>query len=154
MKKTVLWVLPLLVVLGSIPSFGQATNSGDIRGSVTDASGALIPGVMVTVVNIDTGVSKAYVTNDSGLYDTNSIVAGSYTVTFTKEGFEKLVRGPVTVQVGLTTLNGELKVGASTQEITVSADVIFAEDRNERTEHHHGSEIHGATSSGCRWIGS
>ncbi len=123
MKKMLLWILPLLVVLGSIPSFGQSTNSGDIRGSVTDSSGALIPGVQVTVANVATGVSKTFVTNDSGLYDTNSIVAGSYTVTFFKEGFEKLVRGPVTVQVGFMTVNGELKVGASSQEVTVTADV-------------------------------
>jgi hypothetical protein len=101
----------------------QSTNSGDIRGSVTDPSGALIPGVTITVTNVDTGVSKNFSTNDAGLYDTNSIVAGSYTVIFAKEGFEKLVRGPVSVQVGFTTVNGELKVGATSQEVTVTTDV-------------------------------
>lgn len=117
------WVLPLLLIVGSGACFAQSTNSGDIRGSVTDSSGALIPGVTVTVVNVDTGVSKEYTTNEAGLYDTNSIIAGSYTVTFTKGGFEKLVRGPVTVQVGFTTVNGELQIGAETQEITVTTDV-------------------------------
>ena len=117
------WVLPFVLAFGSAASFAQSTNSGDIRGSVTDPSGALIPGVKVTVTNVDTGVSKDYTTNDAGLYDTNSIVSGPYSVTFTKDGFERLVRGPVTVQVGFTTVNGELKVGATSQEVTVTSDV-------------------------------
>src|SRR5713101_4452751 len=104
------WVLPLLLVFGSGACFAQSTNSGDIRGTVTDATGALIPGVTVTLVNVDTGVSRTYTTNDAGLYDTDSIVTGNYTITFTKDGFTKLVRGPVTVQVGYTAVNGELKV--------------------------------------------
>ena len=123
MMKMKRCVLPLLLIFGSGAGFAQSTNSGDIRGTVTDASGALIPGVTVTVVNVDTGVSKSFTTNESGLYDTASIVTGPYTVTFTKGGFEKLVRGPVTVEVGFTTVNGQLQVGAETQEVTVSADV-------------------------------
>src|SRR5713226_2728543 len=125
MLKVRRWVLPLLLILGSGACFGQSTNSGDIRGTVTDASGALIPGVTVTVVNVDTGVSKTYTTNQAGLYDTDSIVTGRYTITFTKEGFEKFVRGPVTLQVGFTTVNGELKVGATTQTIEVTTDVAL-----------------------------
>src|SRR5260370_41671351 len=117
------WVLPLLLVFGRGACFAQSTNSGDIRGTVTDATGALIPGVTVTLVNVDTGVSKTYTTNDAGLYDTDSVVTGNYTLTFTKDGFTKLVRGPVTVQVGYTAVNGELKVGAETQTIEVTTDV-------------------------------
>jgi len=67
---------------------------------VTDSTGALAPGVTVTVLNVNTGISKNYVTNQDGLYDTSSIVAGSYTLTFTKQGFNSLVRGPVTIEVG------------------------------------------------------
>src|ERR1700681_4521832 len=90
------WVLPLLLIVGSGACFAQSTNAGDIRGTVTDSSGAVLPGVRVTVLNVDTGVSKDYTTNQSGLYDTDSIVTGSYTITFTKDGFQKLVRGPIT----------------------------------------------------------
>jgi len=117
------WVLPLLLILGSGVCIAQSTNAGDIRGTVTDSTGALIPDVAVTVLNVDTGVSKDYPTNQDGLYDTSSIVTGSYKVTFTKEGFEKLVRGPITLQVGFTTVNGELKVGAATQTVEVTTDV-------------------------------
>ena len=116
-------VLPLFLVLASAACFAQSTNSGDIRGSVTDSSGALIPGVKITVLDIETGVAKEFTTNQDGLYDTSSIVTGSYQLTFTKDGFERLVRGPVTVQVGFTTVNAELVVGAATQSVSVTADV-------------------------------
>src|SRR5713226_8938907 len=125
MLKVWRWVLSLLLVLGSAACFGQSTNAGDIRGSVTDPSGALIPGVTVTVTNVDTGISKDFTTNDAGLYDTDSIVTGRYTIAFKKDGFQRLVRGPVTVQVGFTTVNGELKVGSSMEEITVTSDVAL-----------------------------
>ncbi|MFZ0734013.1 MAG: TonB-dependent receptor [Candidatus Sulfotelmatobacter sp.] len=123
MKKALLCTLPFLLALASVQVFAQATNSGDIRGSVTDTSGALVPGATVTVVNVNTGVTHTFVTNDDGLYDTNSIVAGSYTLTFTKDGFSKMVRGPVSVEVGFTTVNAQLKVGATAEEVSVTSDV-------------------------------
>ena len=110
-------------ILGLGSAYAQSTNSGDIRGIVTDPSGALIPGATVNVLNVDTGVSKDFPTNNDGLYDTSSVVTGSYKLTFTKQGFETFVRGPVTVEVGITSVNAELKVGASTVEVTVNTDV-------------------------------
>jgi hypothetical protein len=120
-----LWVsaLVLVLVFGGGACFAQSTNSGDIRGTVTDATGALVPGVTVTVLNVDTGESKDYPTNQDGLYDTSSIVTGSYRITFTKDGFEKLVRGPITLEVGFTTVNAQLKVGSAAQQVEVTADV-------------------------------
>jgi Carboxypeptidase regulatory-like domain len=123
MKKLALWAIPLLFVFSTSAVLAQSTNAGDIRGSATDSTGAVIGGVTVTVTNVDTGVTKSFLTNQSGLFDTDSIVTGQYTVTFSKDGFEKLVRGPVTVQVGFTAVNGEMKVGAMTQTVEVTADV-------------------------------
>ena len=74
-------------------------NAGDIRGIVTDSTGAAVPGVTVSVVNKNTGVEKELITNQDGLYDTSSIVAGSYEITFSKAGFSKLVRSNITVEV-------------------------------------------------------
>lgn len=107
--------------------FGQSTNSGDIRGIVTDSSGAAIPDVTVTVLNKNTGVSKDYTTNQDGLYDTSSIVAGSYEVTFTKPGFAKFVRSNITIDVGNTTVNAQLKVGAVTEQVVVTTDIPLLE---------------------------
>jgi hypothetical protein len=123
MKRATWWVLPLLLLFGIGAGTAQSTNSGDIRGSVTDAGGAFVPGVTVTVLNIETGVSKDYSTNQDGLYDTSSILTGSYKITFVKAGFETFVRGPITLEVGSTTVNAKLSVGSSTEEIVVSSDV-------------------------------
>src|SRR5665213_3633028 len=76
-------------ILGLGSAYAQSTNSGDIRGTVTDSTGALLPGVTVTVTNNNTGVTKTLVTNDAGLYDTSSIVVGNYKLTFEKTGFAK-----------------------------------------------------------------
>ena len=130
MKRTGLWILPLLVIMASVASLAQSTNAGDIRGTVTDSTGALVPGVTVTVTNVDTGVKKTFVSNDAGIYDSDSIVPGNYTVEFSKEGFQRLVRGPITLQVGFTTVNGELKVGATTEQVTVTSDVPLLQTEN------------------------
>jgi hypothetical protein len=110
------------LVLG-LASFARAqnSNSGDIRGTVTDVSGAVVPTVTVTVTNNDTGVVTKYVTNNDGLYDTNSILPGSYTVQFNKGGFESLKHGPVTLQVGIITVDAVLKVGTATETVEVNS---------------------------------
>jgi hypothetical protein len=125
MRNIIRFMLFCLLVGLTIPGLTQSTNSGDIRGTVTDATGALIPDVTVTIVNVDTGVAKDYVTNQDGLFDTSSIVAGNYKVTFKKQGFSELVRGPITLQVGYTTVNGELKVGSTSEQVVVNSDVAL-----------------------------
>jgi hypothetical protein len=114
----------LLLPLTGI-GLAQSTNSGDIRGSVTDSTGALIPDTTVTVVNVDTGVAKSYVTNQDGLYDTGSIVAGNYKITFKRQGFGELVRGPITLEVGFSTINATLNVGSTTEQVIVDTDVAL-----------------------------
>jgi len=104
-------------------SSAQSINSGDIRGTVTDTTGAVIPGVTVTVHDVNTGVNKTIATDGSGVYDTSSIVTGTYNVTFTRAGFEQLVRGPITIEVGYTTVNAELKVGSASQKVLVTTNV-------------------------------
>ena len=124
MKSVLRWMLPLLLLVGGGGAcFAQSTNAGDIRGVVTDSSGAVIPNATVSVLNVNTGVSKDYTTNNDGLYDTSSIVTGSYKLTFTAPGFETLIRGPITLQVGFTTVNAQLKVGAASEQVTVTTDV-------------------------------
>jgi Carboxypeptidase regulatory-like domain len=103
--------------------FAQNSQSSDIRGTATDPSGAILPGVTVTVLNNDTGVTRVFVTNADGLYDTNSILPGTYTVTFTKAGFEKLVKNSIVLQVGLVTVDGTMKVGSVSQEVVVTSNL-------------------------------
>jgi len=75
MMKAVRVFVVLICVSGL--ALAQNTNSGEIRGSVTDASGAVIAGATVTITNLDTGTSKDYITNGDGIYDTASILPGT-----------------------------------------------------------------------------
>jgi hypothetical protein len=104
-------------------SFGQSTNAGEINGVVMDSSGAVVPGAAVTVLNVSTGVAKEYTTNQEGVYDTSSIVAGTYKITFSRPGFTTLVRSSVTINVGITTVNATLEVGAVSSSVVVTTDV-------------------------------
>ncbi len=125
------WIPPIVLLVslvlagGAKVAFAQAINAGDIRGTVSDSTGAVVTGATVSVLNVETGVSKDFATNQVGLYDTSSIVPGRYKLTFTKQGFETLVRGPITVDVGISAINVQLKVGQITQQVTVNTDVAL-----------------------------
>jgi hypothetical protein len=115
--------LMIAALLSGAFCFAQNTNSGDIRGTVTDPSGAVIPGVSVVVTDVDKNVTHTYTTDGAGLYDTGSIVPDHYTLTFTKDGFKTLVRGPITLAVGIQGVNAELSVGSANQQVIVHTDV-------------------------------
>jgi hypothetical protein len=102
---------------------------------VTDTTGAAVPGAAVTVTNVNTGVSKTYIANNDGVYDTSSIVAGTYKITFEKPGFSKLVRSSITVVVGNTQVNAQLAVGAVTEQVVVNTDIplLRTEDGEQST---------------------
>jgi hypothetical protein len=104
-------------------AIGQSTNSGDLRGSVTDSTGDAVPGAKVTILNVDTGVAKDYFTNGAGIYDTVSILPGTYRITFAKEGFNTLVRTGISLEVGAPlTVDAQLTVGEVRQQIEVTAE--------------------------------
>ena len=72
MMSFVRWSLALcLLLFVSASAFSQSRNTGEIRGTVS-AAGAVVPGVTVTLTNIDTGETKDFVTNQDGIYDTVS----------------------------------------------------------------------------------
>jgi hypothetical protein len=132
MKKiwSAISLITLALMVVSPVLLAQSTNSGDISGTVTDNTGAAVPGATVTVLNVDTGVSKTFVTNDAGVYDTSSIVAGNYKLTFAKSGFSTLVHSSITLQVGNTSVNAQLSVGSVTQEVVVSTDIPLLRTEN------------------------
>jgi len=116
-------VAVLFCVTGA--GFAQNTNSGEIRGTVTDATGSVIPGVAVTILDTDTGVSKQLTTNDSGIYDAVSILPGRYKITFTKEGFGSLVRDGIDLRVGVISVDARLSIGTATQQVEVTAEATL-----------------------------
>src|SRR5580704_12650150 len=120
MKSVFRFAVLLFVVFGTTRGvLAQSTNSGDIRGTVTDSSGAALVGTTVTLTNVDTGENKDFITNENGIYDTVSTRPGKYTLTFSKPGFKKLTRGPIELQVSVITVDAALEVGAISEVINV-----------------------------------
>lgn len=122
MKSLVCWLLALGFLLCTVSlGFSQSRNTGEVRGTVSDPSGAPLVGATVTLRNIDTGETKDFVTNQDGIYDTVSTPAGNYNISFTAKGFKKEVVGPVTLQIDVITENASLQVGAVSETVTVEA---------------------------------
>src|SRR5580658_4692103 len=115
-------VVSCLLMCLARPALSQNRSTGEIRGTVTDATGAVLPGVTVTLVNINTGVKTVLTTNADGLYDSVSTNNGTYNISFEKTGFKKLVRGQVQLQVDTITEDATMQVGAITEEVHVTAE--------------------------------
>jgi outer membrane receptor protein involved in Fe transport len=105
----------------------QNSNTGEIKGSVTDSTGALIPGAVVSIKNVQTGVVTPTTTNQSGVYDVPFLAPGDYTITFSKEGFRHLVREGIVLQIETLEVSVALQIGTSTQEIVVNATAPLIE---------------------------
>jgi hypothetical protein len=127
MKKIYSLTVLLCLALGA-PAFGQSSNA-TVSGTVSDSSGALIPGVTVTATNTQTGIVTTVVTNESGAYNLASLQPGVYNVSGELPGFQtQSYRG---VQLGLSQqvrLNFTLQVGGVAQsvEVTIAADTLLA----------------------------
>src|ERR1051326_1967496 len=90
-----------LFLIASVAATAQ-TFRGSIEGTVTDNSGAAIPGADVKVTSTDTGLTRSTVSNDLGAYSVTELPGGTYTVTVSKSGFKSLTQKGVFVGVGST----------------------------------------------------
>jgi hypothetical protein len=110
------------------PQGTRAQGLSGITGTITDESGAVIPGVTVTATNNATGVSSHTATTSVGTYTITDLIPGVYTVKVDKAGFQTSVLNNVNVDVGkFSTTDAILKVGSTTQTIEVTATPIALE---------------------------
>jgi hypothetical protein len=114
----------LLALALAAPAFGQSQAiNGTIEGTVMDDQGAVLPGVVVTVINLDTGATRSVVTNDSGLYRAPLLPLGTYRVSAELQGFRTYEQTGVTLTAGRTAVvDIRLSVGALAETVTVTAD--------------------------------
>jgi outer membrane receptor protein involved in Fe transport len=111
--------LTLLVV--ACAAFGQGT-TGAIDITVTDTSGAAVPGAKVSAVNVGTGASYRTESDSGGRAQFLLLRAGSYRVTVEQQGFEKLLReGVIVNSTDIVHLDLKLAVGAVSETVTVAA---------------------------------
>jgi len=98
---------------------GQNANTGEVKGLLTDTSGAVLADVAITITNVQTGIVTNTKTNANGLFDAPSIPTGEYTITFSKAGFKELVRKGLFIESGTTAVDTTLQVGDVTEKIEV-----------------------------------
>lgn len=109
----------------SAPARAQQTLGG-ITGTVTDISGGILPNTTVGIVSDQTKLSRTQTTNAGGSYDFVNLPIGSYTLTFTHDGFETQKIPSIVVQADRTaTVNATLKVGQVGTTVTVEASPLM-----------------------------
>ena len=113
-----------LALLVSSPSvaFAQGGASSTLSGTVTDTSGAIIPGASVVVKRADTGLTSEAVTNAEGQFTIPQLAAGRYTVTVTLAGFKTATVNDVEVNAGVAAaVSVKLEVGGIEEQVVVTA---------------------------------
>ncbi len=97
-------------------------SGGAFRGEVRDASGGVVPQARVVIQSVETGLTTVLQSNGEGLYNTPTLIPGSYRLTAAKEGFRETVFGPVVLDVSqIVRVDFVLPVGTNAQSIVVEA---------------------------------
>jgi len=111
----------LLLASAVMVSAQEAT----IVGTVTDPSGAAVPGVRITITNTETGLSRHVVTNDTGQYAVPDLHIGHYSVQVAASGFKEAEKTDIVLQVGdRDRIDFALQLGATTESVKVEANPI------------------------------
>src|SRR5690242_6857025 len=120
-----LYLLGLLLVLGSFAFDVRAQAVyGSISGTVTDPSGAVVPGATVTITDVDRKTTETVTTNESGLYVKERLLPGRYEVKVEAQGFKQKLVSSVVVNVDAQTkVDLSLEAGAISDTVTVTASV-------------------------------
>lgn len=115
-------VLGVCLSLAALPCYSQTLNAS-LTGTVTDATGGVVPEVTVTAINTATNVATKTTSVATGSYNLPSLPAGTYNITFEKTGFNATVINGVTLQVDQqATLDAALKVGSTSQQVVVTGE--------------------------------
>jgi len=117
------WTLLALVLMAiSVPVFAQTR--GTLSGNIQDPSGAVVPGLSVTIKNTQTGEEFTAVSDASGVYRFLSIPLGTYNLSAQQAGFKKFEMQGIVVQVALPAeANVKLEVGGVTDQVVVTSEV-------------------------------
>ncbi len=103
-------------------AYGQAVTAS-LLGNVADASGAAVPNAKLTITEVNTGISRATTSNESGLYVFSNLPPGTYTVRAEQTGFKRAERTGIDVVVNTTTrIDLTLQPGQITETINVTSE--------------------------------
>src|SRR5262245_21649537 len=97
------------------------SDRGTVTGTVSDPGGAVIPGVSVEALRLDTGATYKTVTSETGNYALSQLPTGAYEISATLPGFKRYVRPNTQIGVAETLrIDVTLEIGAATESITVT----------------------------------
>ncbi|MBZ5603149.1 MAG: carboxypeptidase regulatory-like domain-containing protein, partial [Acidobacteriia bacterium] len=118
-------------LLLSTAAFAQQINSGAVTGTVTDSSGAAIPGVKVTATSPALQGQEVFVTNDQGTYRFPSLPLGLYKFTYEAQGFATQIRDQVNVTLNFAaTINIQLTPATQQQTVVVTGETPLVDTQN------------------------
>lgn len=123
-RNTILWLsgFALALLLALSTSKAAAQSNGNLQGTVTDASGAVVPNASVTVTDRSTGIAHTVKTDDAGNYQFSSLPPGTYDLNVSSTGFAASIIQGLVVRVGSTvTSNVTLNVSGTQQTVSVTA---------------------------------
>ena len=122
MLRTFWAILLSLAVAAPAAAQSQSIN-GTIEGTVSDESGGVLPGVTITIANIDTGETRVVVSTESGLFRAPLLSLGTYRVSAELQGFKKFEQTGITLTAGQArVINVALSVGTLSETVSVTAD--------------------------------
>src|ERR1700682_3689193 len=93
------FVVVALTTLPWVQAHAQVAG-GTESGTVTDASGAVIPGAQISITNVATGVTRSVTTDTAGFYSSPNLLPGNYEITVSAPGFATQVRTGISLDVG------------------------------------------------------
>ena len=126
MKSLGVITTAILLSLGATASLNAQAVYGSIVGTVLDASGAAMPGVKVTIKNLDRDVSNTTLTNESGNYSQRYLIAGRYQVRVETAGFKAFQQDNVPVSADSEArVDIRMQVGEVTQTLEVTAETAL-----------------------------
>ena len=129
-RKVVVFLLVGLLSLCSVPLLNAQTTT-TLYGTVSDKSGAVVPGAQVTATNVGTNQSRTAQTNPEGQYRFEFMPIGAYSLELTATGFKKFVQKGIALDVNVNArVDASLEVGTMTEEINVTASAASVNTDN------------------------
>jgi hypothetical protein len=121
-----LYLLALVAVALAIcaPAAVAQSGAGSIQGTVTDSTGAVIPGALIHVVNVATNVAADAKSNGVGFYQVPELFTGTYNVTVTAPGMKTYKTSIELLVAQSADINPAMSTGAVTQQVEVAADAV------------------------------
>lgn len=135
-------LLMLLIALATSHSLLAQVKSSAITGTVTDSSGAVVPGAKVTVTETSTGTSNTTQTNDQGQFNVPYLPIGHYTIDVTAVGFQSYRKTDIDLAGGVTAREDiTMTVGTMTSTVEVQAGALVVQTENAQVAGSVGSEV-------------